>query len=404
MDLQEYEEGLDKASEKAKKSSSSISGAFGKIASGVGTVMKTAVKVTAGAIAGATAGVVALTTQAVKSYAEYEQLTGGIKKLYGNMGMTLDQYADHIGSTAEEAREEWEALEHSQNKVLQNANNAYKTAGLTANQYINSVTGFSSALINSVGKDYEKAGDLADMAMQDIADNANTFGKYTVEELTGVYQALAKGQYMTLDNLNLGYGGTKEGMQQLIDKANELKRANGEMGDLSIEKFSDMVEAIHLVQNDLNITGTTAREASSTIEGSLNMLKASWGNLVTGLADKNADLDGLMQNVVDSIVGYTDDAGKHVNGVADNIIPVVETALKSIATLIQKLVPEALGLIPTLIKEVLPKLTESATTLVQGLVDAPRNADDGNIQTIVATALVCQMLFVPEVHSSSTGR
>lgn len=225
------------------------------------------------------------------SYAENEQFVGGIKKLYGDAYKT----------------------------VVANGNKAWKTAGMSANDYFDSVTGFSASLLSSLNGDAEEAAKVADMVMSDIADNANTFGKYTVQELTSVYQALAKGQYQTLDNLSLGINGTKEGMQQLIDKANDYKAANGEMADLSIDSFADIAEAIHIVQDEMGITGTTANEAATTIEGSTNAMKAAWENLATGMADETADMEVLAANFAES-----------VNGAADNIILRVKQIVKGV--------------------------------------------------------------------------
>lgn len=235
---------------------------------------------------------------AVEGYGAYEQLAGGMKKLYGSAAQ----------------------------QVIADSQRAYNEVGISANKYMESVAGFSAALRNSLGGDAKEAAKLSNTAMKDIADNANTFGKYSVDELTQVYQALAKGQFQTLDNLNLGYGGTKEGMQQLIDKANQLKVANGESADLTIGKFSDMVEAIHLVQEDMSITGTTMNEAMGTIEGSANAAKASWENLLTGIgAGDQTMVRDSVSGLVTSIFGtFKDETGKREGGLINNLIPVVQ--------------------------------------------------------------------------------
>ena len=235
---------------------------------------------------------------AVEGYGAYEQLTGGMKKLYGDAA----------------------------SQVIADSQRAYNEVGISANKYMEGVAGFSAALKNSLGGDAKEAAELSNTAMKDIADNANTFGKYSVDELTQVYQALAKGQFQTLDNLNLGFGGTKEGMQQLIDKANELKVANGESADLTIDKFSDIVEAIHLVQGDMSITGTTMNEAMSTIEGSANSAKAAWENLLTGIgAGDQTMISDSVSGLVTSIFGtFEDETGKREGGLINNLIPVVQ--------------------------------------------------------------------------------
>lgn len=240
------------------------------------------------------AGVVAdVGKAAYTSYAQHEQLTDGIKKLYGDAAQA----------------------------VISNANGAYKSAQMSANSYMSNIMGFSAALVESLNKDQKEAAKVADTALRDVADNANAFGKYTVEELAGVYQALAKGQYQTLDNLMLGFAGTKEGLQQLLDKANELNEEQGIHTQYSIDNFADIVNAIHKVQEEMGIAGTASGEAANTIEGSTAMAKAAWENLATGMADSNADIKGLTQDFVDSV--FT--AGK-------NIVPRVQQIVTGVGT------------------------------------------------------------------------
>lgn len=240
------------------------------------------------------AGVVAdVGKAAYTSYAQHEQLTDGIKKLYGDAAQA----------------------------VISNANGAYKSAQMSANSYMSNIMGFSAALVESLNKDQKEAAKVADTALRDVADNANAFGKYTVEELAGVYQALAKGQYQTLDNLMLGFAGTKEGLQQLLDKANELNEEQGIHTQYSINNFADIVNAIHKVQEEMGIAGTASGEAANTIEGSTAMAKAAWENLATGMADSSADMEGLTKDFVDSV--FT--AGK-------NIIPRVQQIVTGVGT------------------------------------------------------------------------
>ena len=240
------------------------------------------------------AGVVAdVGKAAYTSYAQHEQLTDGIKKLYGDAAQA----------------------------VISNANGAYKSAQMSANSYMSNIMGFSAALVESLNKDQKEAAKVADTALRDVADNANAFGKYTVEELAGVYQALAKGQYQTLDNLMLGFAGTKEGLQQLLDKANELNEEQGIHTQYSIDNFADIVNAIHKVQEEMGIAGTASGEAANTIEGSTAMAKAAWENLATGMADSSADMEGLTKDFVDSV--FT--AGR-------NIIPRVQQIVTGVGT------------------------------------------------------------------------
>lgn len=230
---------------------------------------------------------------AYTSYAQHEQLTDGIKKLYGDAAQA----------------------------VISNANGAYKSAQMSANSYMSNIMGFSAALVESLNKDQKEAAKVADTALRDVADNANAFGKYTVEELAGVYQALAKGQYQTLDNLMLGFAGTKEGLQQLLDKANELNEEQGIHTQYSIDNFADIVNAIHKVQEEMGIAGTASGEAAGTIEGSTASMKAAWENLATGIADENADIDKLTKGFVDSVVA----AG-------DNVVPRVKQIVTGLGT------------------------------------------------------------------------
>ncbi len=307
------------------------SGPLKKLTGAVGGGLKVAAAAGAAAVTAAAAAVGKLVTESVKAYGEYEQLVGGINKLYG-------EGADQL---------------------LKYANEAYQTAGMSANQYMQNVTGFSAALINSLGGDTEQAAEIANMAMKDISDNANTFGKYTAEELAGVYQALAKGQYQTLDNLNLGFGGTKEGMQSLIDKANELRKAQGETADLTIDSYADIVQAIHEVQKEMGIMDTTANEAASTIQGSLGMLKASWENLLTGLSNPNADLGSLFDNLVESAMTAF-----------NNLRPVISQALQGVGKLVKQLAPVIGKELPGIMKSLLPDLISAATGLASALSDA----------------------------------
>ena len=309
LDSDQYEKGLSRSEKLAK--------GFGK-----------AFKVGAVAIGAAATAVGVLVKKSVDAYGEYEQLAGGIKKLY----------------------------EDASDDMLAYASEAYRTAGMSANQYMQNVTGFSAALLNSVKGDSKEAAKIADMAMQDISDNANTFGKYTAEELAGVYQALAKGQYQTLDNLNLGFGGTKAGMQSLIDKANELAKAQGMAGDLQIDSYADIVKAIHLVQENLNITGTTEKEAAKTIQGSINMTKAAWQNLVAGFADPDANIGELTKNVVLS-------AGK----AAENVVPAIMRAASGISEAFSVILPQALSNIPNVVQNIGVPLIKAGGQMVLGI-------------------------------------
>lgn len=317
LDSSEYESGLDRA----RGLASSVGGA---ISAGVTAVAG----VTTAAVGLAARGVVNLTTQSVQAYADYEQLVGGINKLYGDASDTM----------------------------LANAQQAYMTAGMDANTYMQTVTSFSASLLNSLDGDAEQAAAIADMAMRDIADNANTFGTMTAEELSSVYTALAKGNYTLLDNLNLGYAGSQAGMIALINDAGIFEE---EIDSLDNVTFDQMIQAIHNVQTELNITGTTANEAASTISGSIGMLQGAWQNLLIGLSDENADMGSLIDNVVSSAVQ-----------VVENITPVAEQAMSGIANLIDQVAPILSERLPGMITTVLPSLLSAITSILSAVASA----------------------------------
>ena len=219
------------------------------------------------AVGAAAAGTTALTAAATSSYADYEQLVGGVEVLFGD---TADQ-------------------------VMENAANAFATAGVSANDYMETVTGFAAALTTSLGDNAWQAAAYADEAMTDMADNANRMGT-SIESIQNAYAGFAKQNFTMLDNLKLGYGGTKEEMERLMRDAEQM--AGYMEGSLDMNNFADVVEAIHIVQEEMGIAGATAEEAGSTISGSAASMKAAWGNLVAGLANPDADLGLLIQNVV----------------------------------------------------------------------------------------------------------
>lgn len=313
LDTSEYEKGLDDASGKTHS--------FGeKLKSG----LTTAAKVGVAAIGAASTAIGALTKQSIEGYAEYEQLVGGVETLFKD----------------------------SSDVVMEYANNAYKTAGLSANQYMETVTSFSASLLQSLDGDTQKAASVADMAITDMADNANKMGT-SIEMIQNAYQGFAKQNYTMLDNLKLGYGGTKEEMQRLLEDAEKL---SGQKFDLS--SYADIVDAIHVVQTEMGITGTTAKEASSTIQGSVNAAKSAWKNLVVGISDDNQNLDTLINNFVDSVAT----AG-------ENILPRVEIILSRMGSLVQSLAPIIAQEIPSIVSNVLPSLLEAGASLLYGLIN-----------------------------------
>lgn len=290
----------------------------------IGSMSKTSATAVAGMVAAATTAVATLAGLSVKQYAEYEQLTGGVETLFKN----------------------------SSDKVMEYANNAYKAAGMSANEYMNTITGFAASLLQGLGGDTEKAAKIGNMAVEDMADNANKMGT-SIELIQNAYQGFAKQNYTMLDNLKLGFGGTKEEMQRLLQEASKI---SGIKYDIS--NFSDIIEAIHVIQNEMGITGTTAKEAASTIEGSLSMTKSAWTNLLTGMADDNADFDKLVDNLVNS-----------VGTLGENLLPRIEIAINGIGKLIDKLLPSIINKIPELISSILPGMVQAGINVTSSLVN-----------------------------------
>lgn len=318
LDSSEYESGLDKASEKA-------SGFGDKLKGGLATAGKLAV---AGVAAAGTAAV-AIGKQSLEAYANYEQLVGGVETLFKDSSGLVQEYAA----------------------------NAYQTAGLSANEYMETVTSFSASLLQSLGGDTEQAAKIGDMAITDMADNANKMGT-SMEAIQNAYQGFAKQNYTMLDNLKLGYGGTKSEMERLLADATAISGV-----EYDIESLSDVYEAIHVIQTELDITGTTAKEASTTISGSLASMKSAWSNLLVGVADDNADFETLVGNFVDSVVT-----------VGGNIIPRVESILDGLGELITQAADKLVPIVVETIINNLPKIIESGiklvVTLISGLISA----------------------------------
>lgn len=252
----------------------SASGKGKKLANVLGKGLGVAAKVGAAAVSAAATAVGYLIKEGTSAYSEYEQLVGGVKTLFGTEATSVQEYAASVGKSTSDVLGEYDQLLAAQQTVFANADQAYKTAGLSANEYMETVTGFSAALISSLGGDTVAAANMADMAITDMSDNANKMGS-DMTSIQNAYQGFAKQNYTMLDNLKLGYGGTKEEMQRLIDDANALNAAQGNLTEYSIDSYADIVSAIHDVQTEMGITGTTAKEASSTVQGSVNSAKAA---------------------------------------------------------------------------------------------------------------------------------
>lgn len=311
-DTTEANKGIDEVGQKT-------SGLGEKLKAGLATAGKVAV---AGVAAGATA-IGALGTKAVAAYADYEQLVGGVETLFKD----------------------------SQDQVMDYANNAYKTAGLSANEYMETVTSFSASLLQSLDGDTSAAADKANLAITDMSDNANKMGA-DMTSIQNAYQGFAKSNYTMLDNLKLGYGGTQAEMKRLLADAEKI---SGIKYDIS--SYADIVDAIHVVQTEMDITGTTAEEAASTIQGSFGMMKSAWQNLVTGMADPDQDLGVLVGNFTDSVV---------IAG--NNLIPRIQELLPRIVEATTSLIGTVSEQLPAILGTVLPSLVEGATNLVTGLM------------------------------------
>lgn len=308
-------------------------------------------KVMASTTVAAGAAIGTLTTASVKGYATYEQMVGGVKKLYGTAGMTLDEYAKSAGKSTSEVSSKYNDLNKAQNLVMKNAQKAFQTAGMSVNQYMDTATQFSSSLIKSLGGDTVKAASYTDIAMRAISDNVNTFGT-NMEDVENAFKGFSKENYTMLDNLKLGYSGTQAGMQELINDANEYGKANGEASNLSINSFADIITAIQQIQEKQQIAGTTSREAATTIEGSFNSTKAAWSNLVTGLADPSQDIGTLISDMFTSL-----------GNLKDNLIPRIEDALTGIGEAIQIALPDIITGIPDLLAEIIPGVVSTLGSL-----------------------------------------
>lgn len=276
----------------------------------------------------------------VEAFGEYEQLVGGIETLFKD----------------------------SSDKLMDYANNAYKTAGMSANQYMEVATSFSASLLQSLGGDTEAAVEYANMAITDMSDNANKMGT-DVASIQNAYQGFAKQNYTMLDNLKLGYGGTKSEMERLIADANTLRSEQGITTKLSINNMSDIITAIHTVQTQMGITGTTAQEAEHTISGSINSLKGAWKNFVVGLGNSNADVKKLARNVVDSF-----------KTCAKNVIPIIKNLAEALPDALTEMAEAA----TEIIADILPDLVKCIMNLIKGLVKALPKAIPVIIEAIIS--------------------
>ena len=325
---------IDETTGKAKES--------GSIFSTLGNGLKVvgAGMVAVAGVAGAAA--VGLSKKVIGAYAEYEQLVGGVDTLFKEASSKVQGFAD----------------------------NAYKTAGMSANEYMETVTGFSASLIQSLGGDTQKAADVGNQAVTDMSDNANKMGT-DITNIQNAYQGFAKQNYTMLDNLKLGYGGTKEEMQRLLVDAEKI---SGVKYDIS--SFADVTEAIHVMQTQMGITGTTAAEAADTISGSIDSTKSALTNLWAGLGNPKADVQKLVNDVTNSL-----------GNVVKNITPVLNNIVTALPTLINGVVSAIGGMLPNLLQAVTSLFTQvlqTILTLLPSLIPVFVNALMTIVQAIIS--------------------
>lgn len=270
----------------------------------------------------------------VDAYGNYEQLAGGVEKLFGSAADT----------------------------VIRNSARAYETAGLDANQYLETITSFSASLISGLGGDTQLAADVADQALRDMSDNANTFGS-DIQSIMSAYQGFAKGNYNMLDNLRLGYGGTKTEMVRLINDAGLLNETIEDLNDVS---FADIIRSITVIQDRMNITGTTSREAATTIQGSINMLKASWQNLLIGLGQDGSDVDALTNNLANSLLTVIDNVKPVLERMADRIPEIAPILIEKV----KDALPDAVAVASEIFAAVAQAIIESAPDVANAIMDA----------------------------------
>lgn len=319
MDVFNLQAKISLDSSEYKKELSGAKASFNELGGKIKAGLSAVAKASAAAVGTAAAGIAAITKQSVDAYGSYEQLAGGIETLFGA----------------------------SAQKVLENSEKAFKTAGMSMNEYMETSIQSAASLINSLGGDQAKAAELMDLSITDMADNVNKMGT-SMEGVQNAYRGFSRGNFTMLDNLALGFAGTKEGMQELLDKAHELSGV-----EYNIDSYADIVQAIHVVQQEMGITGTTAKEAAGTVQGSVGSMKAAWEdlkvNLVRGDGDLNKSIDTLLESSLT---------------VFDNIEPKIERAMGGVASFVEKASPIIAEKLPPIVEKILPSLLKTGATLV----------------------------------------
>ena len=393
-DLDDVGNAAQNAGQKGEEAGKKGESALGKIGSAAGKAALEIGKISLAAVGAASAAVGAVSKAAIDSYANYEQLVGGVETLFGDSADVVKGYAEE----------------------------AFSTVGMSCNAYMETVTGFAASLVSSLGGDTATAAQKANTAVADMADNANKMGT-DMQSIQNAYQGFAKQNYTMLDNLKLGYGGTKEEMERLLAKAEEIQKTKfGIDIDYDVSSFSDIVDAIHVVQTEMGISGltakqaaeavasgamteeeafdamgTTAKEASTTIQGSIATMQGAWQNLMTGIADPAQDFDKLLGDVIDSVVT-----------VSNNLMPRIMAVLPQMATGITELTENLLPLIPDTLEQMLPSVIEGANSLIAALLDTLSSIADTaipivteNADEIINTLLSGLISAVPNLASSA---
>lgn len=393
-DLDDVGNAAQNAGQKGEEAGKKGESALGKIGSAAGKAALEIGKISLAAVGAASAAVAAVSKAAIDSYANYEQLVGGVETLFGDSADVVKGYAEE----------------------------AFSTVGMSCNAYMETVTGFAASLVSSLGGDTATAAQKANTAVADMADNANKMGT-DMQSIQNAYQGFAKQNYTMLDNLKLGYGGTKEEMERLLEEAEKIQKTKfGVDVDYDVSSFSDIVDAIHVVQTEMGISGltakqaaeavasgamteeeafdamgTTAKEASTTIQGSIATMQGAWQNLMTGIADPAQDFDKLLGDVIDSVVT-----------VSNNLMPRIMAVLPQMATGITELTENLLPLIPDTLEQMLPSVIEGANSLIAALLDTLSSIADTaipivteNADEIINTLLSGLISAVPNLASSA---
>lgn len=347
--------------------------------SAIGSAVGTGLKVTAAAVGAtviAAGGAIAkLTKSAVDNYAEYEQLAGGVSTLFGTNGKTLAEYAQSAGQTVDQVKGKYNELVQANDIVMKHAQDAWKTNQMSANEYLNTTMEFSASLIQSMGGDTKAAADKADLAISDMTDNVNKMGS-TMRSVQDAYRGFSKQNYTMLDNLKLGYGGTKAEMERLLKDAEKI---SGVKYDLS--SYADIVDAIHVIQENMGMMGTSAEEAKKTIQGSAATMKAAWENLKTAFADEDADIGTSVENLSQSVEAFV-----------DNVSPKIEAALPRIGDAIGQLSSTVFPILTQAIADLAPGLMEGVASLVESVLKV--------LPDLIGTTLDLATTLIPQLEKS----